>query len=246
MAKLAYMQSSASPLVKKFKLGNTAAFATLGGVPALVSQTASAGIAPATTTGGVDFLGMSLDTGTYTTTQSASMVEGQVSLVTNADAIYSWLMSGTAASGGALNLTTNSAASAGGTLITITTGDVAPNGPTMLDGVVYGISGNNTGLSRKITAVAATTATVAVPFPFAIAVGDTFILSPFSPGGLSSLGGTSGTLTTTLEQVRGDIASTTTGFAIRSIDVQIDYQGTPRTTSAVLGLVFDSVWALNT
>lgn len=246
MAKLAYTFSSCSPLIKKFKAGTGFTATTSPGIQVLVSSTGVGGVLPCTTTGGVDVIGHSLDTTTYTVTQSTTMVEGVVSVITNPDGVFSYLMSGTAASGGALNLTTNSAASSAGTLITITTGDVAPNSPTMLDGVAYCVKGNNVGLSRKITTVAATTATLLVPFPFTIAAGDQFILSPFNIGGLSSLGGTNGTLTTTLEQIRGDIASTTTGCTLRHLDVQIDYQGAPTTSSTVQSIPMDMVWALNT
>ena len=244
MAKLAYNMGPSNPVKKTFKIGT--ASLTTAGIPILVSQTAAGGVVAATTTGGVDCLGVTLDTAVYTTTQSATMVEGVVSVIINPDAVYQMLMSGSASAGAALNLTTNSAASAAGTLITITTGDVAPNSPTMLDGVAYGISGNNAGVSRKITGVAATTATLVVPFPFTIAVGDTFILSPFNIGGLSSLGGTSITLTTLLDQARGDLASTTAGFTSRHVDVYIDYQGAPRTNSFLYTMPFDGVFSLNT
>jgi hypothetical protein len=242
--KLAYCLSSTSPKKKTFKIG-VASLATAG-VPVLVSQTGSGGIVAATTTGGVDCLGVTLDTGIYTTTQSTTMVEGTVNVLINPDAVYAALMSGAAAAGTALATTTNSAANSAGTTITITTGDPAPNSPTMLDGVAYCIAGNNVGLSRKITGVAATTATLVVPFPFTISTSDVFILSPFNLGGLTSLGGTSVTLTTLLDQVRGDLASTTAGFTARHVEVVIDTQGAPRTNSYLLTMPFDNVWALNT
>lgn len=242
MAKLAHTLSGGAPIIKKFKAGTGFTATTQAGIGVIVSSTGVGGVLPCTTTSQTDTVGHSLDTTTYTTTQATTMVEGVVSVVVNPDGVFSYLMSGTAASGGALNLTTNSAASTGGTLITITTGDVAPNSPTMLDGVAYGISGNNMGLSRKITTVAATTATLLVPFPFTIAVGDTFILSPFNVGGLSSLGGTCGTLTTTLEQVRGDLASTTAATALRHLDVFVDYQGAPRTNSTLLAMANDHIY----
>jgi len=231
MAKLAYNFSTSSPRVKKFKAGTGWTATTQPGIMALVTATAVGGIIPCTTTSGVDVVGHSLDTTVYTTTQSATMVEGVVSILTNPDAVFSYLISGAAASSTALLTTTNTVASAGGTAITITTGDPVPNSPTMLDGYVFGITANNVGLSRKVTTVSATVATVLVPFPFAIAVGDKFIILPFNYGGLSSLGGTNGTLTTTLEQIRQDIASTTTGVTLRHLDLFFDFQGTVVTTA---------------
>jgi len=244
MAKQAYNLSSTSDKIKKFKIG-TASLATAG-VPILVSQTAAGGVVACTTTAAADVLGCSLDTAIYTTTQSTTMVEGVISVLVNPDAAYSWLMTGAAAEGTALVTTTNSSANTAGTAITITTGDPAPNSPTMLDGVAYCISGNNVGLSRKVTTVTGTVATLVVPFPFTIAAGDVFILSPFNIGGLSSLGGANGTLSTLLTQIRGDLASTTTGVQLRHLDVNIDYQGAPRTSSTLVSLFMDHIYALNT
>lgn len=258
MAKLAYTFSACSPLIKKYKVGTGFSATSQAGIMAIVASTGVGGVLPCTTTGGVDVLGHTLDSGqasaVYTTTQSTTMVEGIVSIVTNPDAVFNYCISGGATSSTALLTTTNSTASSAGTLITITTGDPAPNSGTMLDGYAYCITGNNVGLSRKITTVAATTATLLVPFPFTIAVGDKFILLPFNVGGLSSLGGTNGTLTTTLEQIRMDIASTTTGVTLRHVDLWFDYQGTQVTTTTAATspntqlqtMAWDHVFALGT
>ena len=73
MAKLAYCLSSTSPKVKKYKIG--VASLTQAGIPILVGQTASGGVVTCTTTGGVDCMGVSLDTAVYTVTQSTTMTE---------------------------------------------------------------------------------------------------------------------------------------------------------------------------
>ena len=245
MARYAQSMYGGAAFIRKFKLGSSTVFQTLTGVPALVAQTGTGGVVGATTGGGTDCLGCSLDTGTYTTTQSASMVEGVISVAINPDAVWAFRMSGTAAEGGSLLLTTNSAASSGGTAITITAGDAAPNSPTMLDGMAYCVSGNNVGQSRRVTTVTATVATLLVPFPNAIAAGDTFLILPFFVGSLGTLGGSNLTLTTNLTEANAITASTTSAFNARHVEIIVDTQGLPRANSYLLTIPLDHIYALN-
>lgn len=231
MANFAFTFSGAGPIVKKYRVGAGAPDFTVAGAPAVVAATTAAGILPqAAATVGVN-LGLSLDTAVYTTTQSASMIEGQVTLVVNPDAVYRLLMSGGATAGTALPVITNSADSTGGTAVTITTGDIVPNSPTMLDGTLIGLTGNNAGLRRRVTTVSATVFTVLVPFPYTIASGDTFTVVPYFPGGITATGtaGDNLTLTTTpgtlATQAQAAAASSTAGVRYGHVDIQYDIAG---------------------
>ena len=231
MSNLAYTLSGNAPVIKRFKVGATIA-AGHG-----VLERSTAGVAAQTTTSLADAVGMSIDLGTYTTTQSASMTEGVVSTIINPDAVYRSLMVSAATGNTQLALTTNSAAATNGLTITITTGDAAPNSPEMAGGLAYCVSGNNVGESRVITSTGATTATLTVPFRYTIAVGDTFILVPWSAPGTSS--GTA-TFTTDLLAVRGDQAGTGTA-TLQVADVEIDVNA-PRSNSKLLWLINDHVY----
>jgi hypothetical protein len=228
MANLGYIMSGAGPLIKKYRVGAGTPDFTVAGAPAVVAATTAAGVLPqAAATVGIN-LGLSLDTAVYTTTQSPSMIEGQITLVINPDAVYRLRMSGGATAGTALPLITNSAASAGGTVVTITTGDIVPNSPTMLDGTLICLSGSNVGLRRRVTTVGATSLTVLVPFPFAIASGDTFTVVPYFPGGVTATGinGDNLTLTTTpgtlATEAQAAAASSTAGVRYGHVDIQYD------------------------
>lgn len=232
MANFAYCMSGAAPLVKKYRVGAGTPDFTVAGAPAVVAATTAAGLLPqAAATVGIN-VGLSLDTAVYTTTQatilSGSTPEGVVSLVINPDAVYRLRMSGGATAGTALPLVTNSSASTGGTAVTITTGDIVPNSPTMLDGTLFCLTGSNAGLRRRITTVSATVFTVLVPFPYTIAVGDTFTAVPYFPGGITAtaVNGDALTLTTTpgtlATEAQAAAASTTAGVRFGHVDLQYD------------------------
>ena len=229
MANLGYILSGAGPVIKKFKVGATPDFA-VAGAPAVVAATTDAGVVPVTAgTVGLT-VGLALDTSTYTTTQATVAASGdaQVSVVVNPDAVVRFRISGGATPGTALTYITNLTASSGGTAITITTGDVVPNSPTVLDGTAICISGANVGQRRRITTVSATVATVLVPFPYAIAVGDRFVVLPYFPGGITATGtaGDNLTLTTTpgtlATEARVDVASSTAGNRYAHMDIVCD------------------------
>lgn len=152
---------------------------TVMGGPLIVTAAAGAGVVLGSTTGWTDAVGINEDLSTYSTTQGDT--EGVARVVVDPGAVYKWRIAGAATDGTQALIVTNSAASTAGTVITITTGDVAPNSPTMDEGFAYCVSGANAGQSRKITSVAATTATVTVPFTNDLAVGDVFMLLPWTP-----------------------------------------------------------------
>ena len=193
-------------LRKRYKIGATIATA---GIPVISDGTTFAGIVPCTTTN-LDFThGLGLDTGTYSTVQGDA--EGLVTVSVRPDLIVRALMSGGATAGTALTLLSNTAASAGGTVVTDT--DVSAN--DMTGGTLVCISGGNVGESRMITAdTASVSATVTVPFPRAIAVGDEFFMIPYAlmGDGTATTDGNSNLQTTTLfDQADASIASGTGG-----------------------------------
>lgn len=233
MANLGYILSGAGPVIKKYKVGAGTPDFTVAGAPAVVAATTAAGCLPqAVATVGIN-LGISLDTAVYSTSQATVLADGdaQVTLVVNPDAVYRLRMSGTAAAGGSLPLITNSSASAGGTAVTITTGDIVPNSPTMLDGTIICLTGANTGLRRRVTTVSATVFTVLVPFPRAIASGDTFTVVPYFPGGVTATGVNGDNLTLTTApgtnntEADATAASTAAGVRYGHIDIQYDHAG---------------------
>ena len=238
---LGYMLSGGAPVIKKYKVGATVSNV---GVPLLDTSTATAGVRVATVTSLANAIGVSQDTATYTTTQATTMVEGVISCIINPDAVWRAKLSGGAAEGTQLLVTTNSVASSGGTLITITTGDADPSSPTMLDGQAYGLAGNNVALTRTITAVAATTATVVVPFPRAVAVSDTYLLIPFVGASFPAGGVASCVLTTNLYEVRAN-SDNTGDAAINVVDVEIQ-TGDPRGRSFLHMLLRDHVLNIST
>jgi hypothetical protein len=154
---------------------------------------------------------------TYSATQGAT--EGLVRVCVTPDTIYSALMSGTLAAGGALQTITNTAASTDG--LTITATDTPDN--DMDDGTCWCLSGANVGQSRRVTTYTANTSlVVTVPFINDIAVGDTFAVVPYSP------------------PIIGAALSMTTGFRQANAAIAYGTGGVVRMTALVLNGVSDS------
>jgi len=218
MAKFGYTLSGGGPVMKRLKI--SASFATAG-IYAIAGATTTPGVKPCTTTAVTDSAGLTQDTATYTTTKATSMVEGVVTVIINPDLVAQFKMANSATAGTALVATTASAAQTNGLDVTITTGDPAPNSPEMIDGTIVCISGANAGLSRIITASAATKATFTVPFPNSIASGDKFILVPWQPlGAVAKVVN----LTSNFAEARQDIA-VATGAALRPVEFSFDTSG---------------------
>ena len=234
MANLGYLLGGGAPVIKKYFVDAGTPDFTVAGCPAVPALTAEAGVTPmlADTLNG--YVGLSLDTATYTTSQTTIQTSGPgvVSLVVNADPVIRFRMSGDGTAGTALPLVTNSVASAGGTAVTITSGNIVPNSPTMVDGTIICLSGSNVGIRRKITTVSATVFTVLVPFPYAIASGDTFTAVPYFPGADTAVGGDDLSLTTTpgtlATEANASIATTTLGVRFAHLDIQYDVNGPSR------------------
>lgn len=235
MANLGYLLNGGAAVQKKYMVAAGAPDFTVAGCPAIASATTTAGVAPMAAGTLAEYVGLSLDTATYTTSQAtiaANGAPGVISLVVNPDPVIRFRMSGSTTAGTALPLVTNSAASAGGTAVTITTGDIVPNSPTMLDGTIICLTGANVGIRRKITTVSATVFTVVVPFPYAIAAGDTFTAVPYSPGAATVVGGDDLTLTATpgtlATEADASVASTTAGVRFAHLDISYDVNSPSR------------------
>ena len=235
MSNVGYILSGGGPILKKvFVAAGTPDF-TVAGSPAIAAATAGAGVLPMAAGTLADYVGLSLDTTVYTTSQSVVSTgagPGIVTLVVNPDVAIRNRMSGSTTAGTALPVVTNITASTGGTAVTITTGDIVPNSPTMLDGTIICLTGSNAGIRRKITTVSATVFTVVVPFPYTIAVGDTFTAVPYFPGAGTVLGGDDLTLTATpgtlATEADASVASTTAGVRFAHLDIQYDINGPSR------------------
>lgn len=183
-------------------------------VIAEVADTGGGVIKGATTTSLLDFIGSVLGAssrnpdgggaGTLTFSSVQGDTEGLVRVFVTPDIIYRARMCGSAALADLASVSVTAANSAG-TTITNTSSPAAD----MDDGTVWGLSGANAGLSRRITTyTASTSAITTVPFPRTIAIGDTFAVTPYSP-----LVTTAIQLTTNLVDADASIAFGTGGNA---------------------------------
>jgi len=139
----------------------------------------NAGIIPCTTTAVTNTVGLSCDSGTYTTTQSSSGTAVFVSCIVNPHLVIEYRMSGGATAGTSLANQDETTGSAGGTVVT--TG-AEWSSPTLDEGVVWANQGGvnaNMGQYRKVTSVSSTAGTVTVPLDKAIAIGDDFLRAPY-------------------------------------------------------------------
>lgn len=168
---------------------------TTAGAPCVRSTATTAGevVLAASTTSAVDFLGVFVESITYSTTKAdfdgfVQGEEGTVMVDVDPFAVWAFRASGGSTAGTALNSTspanivTNTLASTVGTLVTA--GEVGGAGATKLGGLLIGYTGNNAGQRRRITTYTADTSmAVTVPFPFTIAAGDKFLSFPWSKAG---------------------------------------------------------------
>ena len=235
MANLGYILGGGGPVVKKYFVDAGTPDFTVAGAPAIGSLTSESGVAPMSAGTISLYVGLSLDTATYTATQATIAADGApgvISLVINPDIAIRMRMSGSTTAGTALPLITNSAASAGGTVVTITAGDIVPSAPDMVDGTLICLSGSNVGIRRKVNSTAATTLTSTVPFPYAIASGDTFTVVPYFPGAGTAAAGDTLTLTATpgtlATEADASVATTTLGVRFAHLDISYDVNSPSR------------------
>ena len=244
---LAYTIGGSAPVKKRYKLGVT--ITTAVGVPIMIGTTANAGViflAATAISAVTDCVGVSLDTGVYSTSQGDA--EGLITVIINPDAAWRMRMSANATAGTQLTLTTNDVAETAGTVIDKTgatgAGDPDPNSPDMIEGTAVCVSGNNKGQSRHIVTTGATTATVTVPFLNDILSGDEFILVPWSvENAVSNLVW----LTANLTECRQGIAAGSVGVIMSILDMDWDYAdtGSARRNSYLHALISDSVFNVN-
>ncbi len=231
----AYSLSGGAPVIKKYRVA-TASSAVAGGyVTGIVANGSGVVLGLATTV--IDQVGHTLDaaTGAVTPTSDTAAV---TSVVVNNDAVYKFLIV-KGATGGQLDVLTESVGGSR-TVNTITTAETAPNSPEMDEGTIVCISGVNKGQVRKITSTAATTATTVEGWVNLNAIGDMFLLLPFTPADIVS---DNINLTTDLTAARADVAYGT-GADFRVIELQVD-QGstyTARNQSLVFGMFDDLLW----
>lgn len=231
-------------IVRRFRTGVT----TTPGTFLLAAGAGNAGLQASTTTSLADAVGLVNDAVTYSTTQGSAAAD--VAVTINPFGVYEARLSGGAAAGTQLGVWTNSSASTAGTVVTITTGEAAPNSPTMDEGFLYNVTGANGGGNpakslRKITAVAATTATVTDPYDNDIAVGDLFIYGPFFPGD----GPSSSVIQLCTELTEFDASAATSGDAeVRILELVVDATtlSAARRKTVARFLLDDSIFARNT
>lgn len=227
-------------------------------VPGIVACLPTAvGITVPTTTSFVDAVGLALDTATYSTSQ-ADLDDGEaggtgfrsyggldmgrmVTVSVRPDLLIRSRVSGSATQGVVLTTLVNTSASAGGTTIS----DTDVGSADMTSGVVWCTKGNNLGYARHIvTHNSAVSFVVTVPFPRAIAVNDEFLWMPFSgfgtfASGVDGFG--AATLTTLLQEVRGDTASGS-GGEIMVVKLELESSS----NSNILFMLRDHQWNRHT
>lgn len=210
--KFAYLLSSSTPVIKRYK---ASAAQAVGTVVIRSAAGASGQMSTSTTTSFADALGLCVDNGimngsalTYSATQGAD--EAVFGVIVNPDAVLRAKMVTGATGTGITEDTVATAVSNGLTVV----GGTSVASPDMDEGVIWFTSGSNVGRSRKITSTSSVTSTVIVPFPYASAVGDKFAYAGVN------IGLTGVTLTTDLKDVRADIA-VSTGASATCIDLEL-------------------------
>ena len=169
----AWSVSSGAAVARKCVVGFTVANA---GIPVLAPGAGGEGLATSTTTSAADMVGVAIDTATYTTSQSTvADIEAAATVIISPDAVWKAKMSGGATENTALQVFTVITASAGGTAPVL---DDSVASPQMDEGVIWGLSGANVGVKRRIESTSSATPTITVPF-LPIAVGDTFLIAPY-------------------------------------------------------------------
>ena len=227
-----YSLSGSAPIIKKYQIGEAMATA---GVPVEIETLANvAGVLLCETTTCADSLGVTLDAqATRNTAQQTDNSDPAVyvSVIINPDAVYKVKMSGGSTSNTAITTQTNTVADSTGLLTTLALGTAYD------DGYIWGYTGANAGVLRKVTAVGGTNEVPIIACPFDIAVGDTFLAATFGPGALNGV-----QLTTTLEQadVTADIQSTD-NFRVVEFDVR-DSSDSGSTNSFCYLTIFDHLF----
>lgn len=175
----AYDLSGGTPILKKYVV---AATNTVIGRHYLKTADGGVGIVLGTTTGAVDFIGVNVDAaGTYAAGQNSDGSENAktTTLIINPLAVFKARLSGGATDGTALSVRSVTTASTDG--LTVTHSGFDASSPDLDEGTLWGYSGANAGIARKITSVSSTASTVILAFPRDTAVGDQFLHASIHP-----------------------------------------------------------------
>lgn len=227
--------TGAAPARYEFQV--TATLATAG-IPVVGGAEAEAGVTAASENAAVDVVGITLDTATYVTAQQSDNSDpaATVTVIVNPMGIYTALLSGGTSSNTALALGTEDTGSATGLLVST---DVDYSSPNMAGGSLWGYSGANAGVLRKVPALSTADAVPDVAFPHDIAVGDTFIVVPFSPGTTNQFVH----LTGTFEQVNAAVTVDNDNDNFRPLQIVHRDAGDSGTTNSFVRLtICDSMW----
>ena len=173
------LSGGSTAVLKKY---HVAATNTVVGRPYLKTADGGVGVVLGTTTGAVDFIGVNIDApGTYAAGQNSDGSENAktVTLIMNPTAVYKARLSGGSTDGTALSARSVTTASTDG--LTVTHSAYDASSPEMDEGTIWGLTGANAGIVRKVTSTSSTATTVILAFPRDTAVGDTFALAPIHP-----------------------------------------------------------------
>ena len=200
-----------APLLKRaMKLGG--ADSVVAGQLVIMDADGPGQVMDPTKTAGADQIGVTLEAGTYSTTQGA---EDTVECVVNPYAVYSAQVSGGTGDDEdqALTITENDTADGGGTKIA----DAGLASDCMIGGLVYALTGNNVGQTRLISSYdSATCLVVTVPFNTTIASGDEFLVFGFAPYVATNLALTTGFTQVPQHQAPG------AGIDLTVVDIIVD------------------------
>ena len=172
---MAYILGGSYPHIAKMRIGESVS----QGVPLVGAMDGESGAQEISNTAFVNVLGVCQEDVTYSTTQATdgSDLDRVAACIINSDAVWKAKLSGGATEGTLLPVATVDTADSAG--LSVET-DVAM---TIYDnGTIWGLTGANKGQVRKIDEISGAHASVLVPF-LAVAVGDTFLVSPFHQGG---------------------------------------------------------------
>lgn len=172
------LSGGSTAIMKKYQV---AATNTTIGVPYTKVVDGGTGVALATVSAAVDFVGVNTDAaGTYVTGQQTdnSDTARLTTLIVNPLAVYRARLCGGAANE-ALVAGTETTGSTTGLVVTVS--GIDPNSPDLNEGVVWGYSGANTGKVRSIITTSANVANTTVAFPYDIAIGDRFLFANLRP-----------------------------------------------------------------
>lgn len=173
------LDGNSVPVMKRYQVGATN---TVIGRYYVKCADGEVGITLGSTTNATDLIGVNVDAaGTYAAGQNSDGSDNAkyTTVIINPLAVYRARLSGGATDGTALTARTVTTASTDG--LTVTHSGYDSSSPDLDEGVIWGYTGANSGVYRKITATANGTTTVILAFPRDDAVGDTYLLAPIYP-----------------------------------------------------------------